>query len=108
MAAIRSSTAVASAFLTAGHPLTVGNRTPGRAGGTPGRGATVASAAAAPARLVEAPEAHGPDAGALAAAKRAAGRAVAGGHGRDGRPRLVTCVAATGATAGVPGPPSGG
>ncbi|MCF1510647.1 NAD(P)-binding domain-containing protein [Streptomyces glomeratus] len=37
--------ALASAFLTDGHPLTVWNRTPGRAGDLPGWGATVASSA---------------------------------------------------------------
>ncbi|MGV9243499.1 imine reductase family protein [Streptomyces sp. NPDC003710] len=66
---------------------------------------TVASAAATLTRLVGAAEAHGLDTGALAAAKRAADRAVADGHGPDGLARLVTAVAATGATAGVPGPP---
>ena len=76
-----------------------------RTGRFPGERSTVASAAATLTRLVEAASAHGLDTGALAAAKRAADRAVAAGYGQDGLARLV---AATGATAGVPGPPSRG
>jgi len=38
--------ALASAFLTAGHPVTVWNRTPGRTGDLPGRGAAVAGSVA--------------------------------------------------------------
>ncbi|MFF3908913.1 NAD(P)-dependent oxidoreductase [Streptomyces sp. NPDC001848] len=76
-----------------------------RTGRFPGERSTVASAAATLTRLVEAASAHGLDTGALAAAKRAADRAVAAGYGEDGLARLV---AATGATAGVPAPPSRG
>jgi 3-hydroxyisobutyrate dehydrogenase-like beta-hydroxyacid dehydrogenase len=76
-----------------------------RTGSFPGERSTVASAAATLTRLVEAASAHGLDTGALAAAKRTADRAVAAGYGQDGLARLV---AATGATAGVPAPPSRG
>ncbi|MFJ8362602.1 NAD(P)-dependent oxidoreductase [Streptomyces sp. NPDC093984] len=79
-----------------------------RTGRFPGERSTVASAAATLARLVEAASAHGLDTGALAAAKRAADRAVAAGHGHEGLARLVTAVAATAATAGVPAPPNRG
>jgi 3-hydroxyisobutyrate dehydrogenase-like beta-hydroxyacid dehydrogenase len=79
-----------------------------RTGRFPGERSTVASAAATLARLVETATAHGLDAGALAAAQRAADRAVAAGYGQDGLARLVTAVGATGATGDVPGPPSRG
>lgn len=68
----------------------------------------MASAAATLTRLVEAAAGHGLDVGALKAAKRAADRVVADGHGEQGLARLVAAVAAKGATAGAPAPPTTG
>jgi 3-hydroxyisobutyrate dehydrogenase-like beta-hydroxyacid dehydrogenase len=63
-----------------------------RTGDYPGERSTIASAATTIAHLIDAAGAHGLEVGALTAAKGAADRAVAAGHGPDGLPRLATVL----------------
>ncbi|MEN1886282.1 hypothetical protein [Streptomyces mirabilis] len=63
-----------------------------RTGDYPGERSTIASAATTIAHLIDAAIAHGLEVGALTAAKGAADRAVAAGHGPDGLPRLATVL----------------
>jgi len=63
-----------------------------RTGHYPGERSTIASAATTIAHLIDAAGVHGLDVGALTAAKGAADRAVAAGHGPDGLPRLATVL----------------
>ncbi|MET7722696.1 NAD(P)-dependent oxidoreductase [Streptomyces mirabilis] len=65
-----------------------------RTGDYPGERSTIASAATTIAHLIDAATAHGLEVGALTAAKGAADRAVAAGHGPDGLPRLATVLRA--------------
>lgn len=63
-----------------------------RTGDYPGERSTIASAATTITHLIDAATAHGLKVGALTAAKGAADRAVAAGHGPDGLPRLATVL----------------
>ncbi|MDX3240818.1 NAD(P)-dependent oxidoreductase [Streptomyces sp. ME18-1-4] len=69
------------------------------AGRFPGERSTIASAATTLAHLIDSAAAHGLDVGALTAAKRAADRAVAAGHGADGLARFATVLRTQGSQA---------